>query len=148
MKNDASGYLDLSPLYGNNLKEQHAVRDMDKCLGLLYNDTVAESRLFLMPPQVVAYLVLFNRNHNYIADMLYKINEKGKFRDPATYNPDDKESVKHFEWQERELFETARLINCGHFIQWVYFPFLFYSSCSREMPTILSLKGGMSFVTS
>ncbi|KAK9899347.1 heme peroxidase [Cystobasidium minutum MCA 4210] len=111
MVNDASGYLDLSPLYGNNLKEQMTVRGTDKYLGLLHPDTVAESRLFLMPPQVVAYLVLFNRNHNYIADMLFKINEKGKFRDPALRDPEDKESIKHFDWQERELFETARLIN-------------------------------------
>lgn len=117
MMNDASGYLDLSPLYGNNLEEQYAVRDRSKYLGLLYPDTVSESRLFLMPPQVVAYLVLFNRNHNYIADMLFRINEKGKYKDPALFDPDNKDSVKHFEWQEKELFETARLINCGHFIQ-------------------------------
>ena len=80
--NEASSYLDLSPLYGNNQKEQDTVRTHTQ--GELWPDTWARSvfpspsnpfllfydnilshslsdRLGLMPPHVVALLVIFSR---------------------------------------------------------------------------------------
>lgn len=60
--NEANGYLDLSPLYGHNQEMQDSVRT--RKMGMLYPDTVAEDRLFLMPPSVTALLTVFNRNHN------------------------------------------------------------------------------------
>ena len=63
-KNNTSSYLDLSPIYGNNLDEQMSVRDTDKGRGLLYPDTFAEDRLQFLPPAASALLVIFSRNHN------------------------------------------------------------------------------------
>ncbi|KAF8600486.1 heme peroxidase [Ceratobasidium sp. AG-I] len=81
--NDTSSYLDLSPLYGHDLKAQMEVRRNDGT-GRLYEDVFAENRLLLMPPAVSALLVLFSRNHNYIATKLFQINESRAFKDPAT----------------------------------------------------------------
>ncbi|KAF8627576.1 hypothetical protein AX15_004356 [Amanita polypyramis BW_CC] len=110
-KNDASSYFDLSPLYGNNAEEVKNVRDPNKIgRGLLRPDTFSDERLIFLPPACGALLVLFNRNHNYIAEMILKLNEKKRWTDPP---PTDPAKLKA---QEDELFETARLINCGHFI--------------------------------
>ncbi|KAJ7833862.1 heme peroxidase [Mycena olivaceomarginata] len=107
--NMTSSYLDLSPLYGANQYMQNLVRDKRRGRGLLYPDTFAEERLVLVPPAATALLVLFNRNHNYIAEMLLKINERGRWSDPPTASP--KLRVQ----QDEEIFQTARLVNCGHF---------------------------------
>jgi linoleate 8R-lipoxygenase/9,12-octadecadienoate 8-hydroperoxide 8R-isomerase/linoleate 8R-lipoxygenase/9,12-octadecadienoate 8-hydroperoxide 8S-isomerase len=48
---------------------------------------------------VTALVVLFNQNHNYLAEKLLKINENGRFN-----MKDDKE-------RDEALFQTARLIN-------------------------------------
>ncbi|KAF8653539.1 hypothetical protein AX16_003904 [Volvariella volvacea WC 439] len=112
--NDTSSYVDLSPLYGTNQKEQDALRVRDG-RGLLYPDVFAEDRLMLLPPAVCVILVLFSRNHNYIARKLLEINERGHFVDPAklsTTNPADKQKLVE---QEEELFQTARLINIAWF---------------------------------
>ncbi|KAF8210021.1 heme peroxidase [Mycena galopus ATCC 62051] len=107
--NMTSSYLDLSPLYGTNQQTQNLVRNKRRGRGLLHPDTFAEERLVLIPPAVSALLVLFNRNHNYIAEMLLKINERGRWSDPPTANP------KLRTQQDEEIFQTARLVNCGHF---------------------------------
>ncbi|KAJ7827293.1 heme peroxidase [Mycena leptocephala] len=107
--NMTSSYLDLSPLYGANQHTQNLVRDKRCGRGLLHPDTFAEERLVLVPPAATALLVLFNRNHNYIAEMLLKINERGRWSDPPTANP------KLRAQQDEEIFQTARLVNCGHF---------------------------------
>ncbi|KAJ7831148.1 heme peroxidase [Mycena olivaceomarginata] len=107
--NMTSSYLDLSPLYGANQHMQNLVRDKRSGRGLLYPDTFAEERLVLVPPAATALLVLFNRNHNYIAKMLLKINERGRWSDPPTASP------KLRPQQDEEIFQTARLVNCGHF---------------------------------
>ncbi|GAA5921037.1 hypothetical protein JCM1841_005069 [Sporobolomyces salmonicolor] len=107
--NEASSYLDLSPLYGNNLDEQATVRTYSQ--GLLHPDVIASSRLFFMPPSVVAVLVVFSRNHNFIADMLFKINERGK------YKPLDQLDDAGKKAQDESLFQIARLVNCGWFLQ-------------------------------
>src|SRR6201999_4606943 len=84
-----SSYLDLSPLYGTSKTTMNQVRDKKKGRGLLYPDVWAEERLVHLPPACSALLVIFNRNHNYTADMLLKINEHGKWRDPSTFKEDD-----------------------------------------------------------
>ncbi|KAI5480215.1 fatty acid oxygenase PpoA [Pseudohyphozyma bogoriensis] len=110
--NDASSYLDLSVLYGNNQKEQDQVRTFKQ--GMLYPDCVAAKRLFVLPPATIALVVLFSRNHNYIAQKLYEINEKG------TFKPADQLDEAAQRAQDQEIFQTARLINCGYFINIVF----------------------------
>ncbi|EPS97159.1 hypothetical protein FOMPIDRAFT_95975 [Fomitopsis schrenkii] len=113
-KNNTTSYLDLSPVYGNNVDEQLSVRDTAKGRGLLYPDTFAEDRLQFLPPAASALLVIFSRNHNYIANMLLSINEKKKWRDPASLSADDRKR------QDEEIFQTARLVNCGHFMALIF----------------------------
>lgn len=51
----------------------------------------------------------------YIAEKLLEINEKGTFVDPETLSGDDPASKAKLLSQEEEIFQTARLINCGWF---------------------------------
>ena len=128
--NETSSYVDLAPLYGNNVEEQHQVRMFDG-RGRLYPDVFAEGRLLLLPPQVCTLLVLFNRNHNvspftpyvipststacqYIVERLLEINERGTYDKLGQLSPDIPVS-KALLAQDEELFQTARLINCGWF---------------------------------
>ncbi|KII87382.1 hypothetical protein PLICRDRAFT_253826 [Plicaturopsis crispa FD-325 SS-3] len=112
--NETSSYVDLSPLYGNNQEAQDKVRARDG-KGLLLPDVFAEDRLLLLPPAVCVTLVLFNRNHNYIARKLLEINERGTYVNPADIPSDDPKRTAKLLVQEEELFQTARLINCGWF---------------------------------
>ncbi|KAF4610857.1 hypothetical protein D9613_007045 [Agrocybe pediades] len=113
--NETSSYVDLAPLYGNNQKEQDRVRVRDG-RGKLYPDVFAEDRLLLLPPAVSTLLILFNRNHNYIADKLLEINERGTYIDPAKLaQSEDAESKAKLLAQEEEIFQISRLINCGWF---------------------------------
>ncbi|KAF9259925.1 linoleate diol synthase [Marasmius fiardii PR-910] len=107
--NETSSYLDLSPLYGHNQEAQDKVRARDG-RGHLYPDVFAEDRLLLLPPAVCVILVLFSRNHNYIADRLLEINERKTFRDPSKIKDE-----KALADQDDELFQTAKLVNCGWF---------------------------------
>ncbi|KAJ7698801.1 linoleate diol synthase [Mycena metata] len=107
--NETSSYVDLSPLYGHNQQAQDQVRHRDSGRGLLYPDVFAEDRLLLLPPAVCAILVLFSRNHNYIAKKIFEINERGTYQDPQKLSPDQLRA------QDEELFQTARLCNCGWF---------------------------------
>jgi linoleate 10R-lipoxygenase len=61
--NDASSYLDLSPLYGSSQKDVDQIRKKDGT-GKLWDDVFADKRLLFMPPATCALLVLLNRNHN------------------------------------------------------------------------------------
>ncbi|KAF7343731.1 Heme peroxidase [Mycena sanguinolenta] len=106
--NDTSSYVDLSPLYGHGQDEQDKVRKKEG-RGLLYPDVFAEDRLLLLPPAVCAILVLFSRNHNYIAKKIFDINERGTYKDPTTLSSDELLA------QDEELFQTAKLVNCGWF---------------------------------
>ncbi|KAJ7765440.1 linoleate diol synthase [Mycena maculata] len=106
--NETSSYVDLSPLYGHNQQAQDLVRDKDG-RGMLYPDVFAEDRLLLLPPAVCALLVLFSRNHNYIAKRIFEINERGTYKDPKTL------FGAALLAQDEELFQTARLVNCGWF---------------------------------
>lgn len=77
--NNTSSYVDLSTLYGNNEEEQPRVRTYNN--GLIYPDSIASDRIMLMPPGVVALLIMFSRNHNVIAKDLFTVNEEGKYKD-------------------------------------------------------------------
>ncbi|KDQ09782.1 hypothetical protein BOTBODRAFT_507785 [Botryobasidium botryosum FD-172 SS1] len=107
--NNTTSYLDLSPLYGNDQAAQDGVRLKDG-RGRLYEDVFAENRLMLMPPAVSALLVVFCRNHNFIAERLLQVNEHGTYTWPA---PGDKQQMLK---QDDEIFNIARLVNCGFFM--------------------------------
>ncbi|KAF9223967.1 heme peroxidase [Gyrodon lividus] len=108
--NMTSGYVDLAPLYGNDQTMQDKIRIKDG-RGCLHPDTFAEDRLLLLPPATSVILVLFNRNHNYIARRLLEINERGTWVDPSTLPPNSPKLLK----QEEEIFQIARLCNCAWF---------------------------------
>ncbi|KAL0567802.1 hypothetical protein V5O48_014195 [Marasmius crinis-equi] len=108
--NETSSYVDLSPLYGIDGPSQDKVRNKSEGRGCLYPDVFAEDRLLLLPPAVCVILVLFSRNHNFIARKLLEINERGTWRDPSTISSEE-ELLK----QDEEIFQTARLVNCGWF---------------------------------
>ncbi|KAG6847554.1 hypothetical protein H0H93_007410, partial [Arthromyces matolae] len=111
--NNASSYLDLSPVYGDNQAAQDKVRDKASGRGLLFPDAFSEERLLFLPPAASVLLVLFSRNHNYIAERILKINERKRWTEPP---PSDSDKLAR---QDEEIFQTARLINCGHFMSTV-----------------------------
>lgn len=114
--NMTSGYVDLAPLYGNDQDMQDKVRNKDG-RGLLRPDVFAEDRLLFLPPAVCVLLVLFNRNHNYIARRLLEINERGTWKDPTHHN-----HISHAQLlkQDEEIFQIARLCNCAWFAAVVF----------------------------
>ena len=63
----------------------------------------------MMPPSVVALLIVFARNHNFVALKIFSINETGKYKDLSDLDEDE------LKIQDEKLFQTARLINCGFF---------------------------------
>lgn len=105
--NETSSYVDLSTLYGNTGEEQKRVRTYNN--GTIYPDAIASERIMLMPPGVVALLVIFSRNHNTIVKNLLSVNEEGK------YKPWDSLDKEKQEWQDNDLFQVARNINVGFF---------------------------------
>lgn len=58
--NETSSYVDLSTLYGNTEKEQKRVRTYEN--GGIYPDVIASERIMMMPPGVVAVLLMFSRS--------------------------------------------------------------------------------------
>lgn len=76
--NETSSYVDLSTLYGNTGEEQKRVRTYEN--GMIYPDSIASERIMMMPPGVVAVLLMFSRNHNQIAKDLLKVNEDGRYK--------------------------------------------------------------------
>ncbi|THH14008.1 hypothetical protein EW146_g6268 [Bondarzewia mesenterica] len=108
--NNASSYLDLSPLYGSSQADVDKVRRKDGT-GRLWDDVFSDSRLLFMPPAVCALLVILNRNHNYVAEKLLSINERGTF-----INPPPSDEAKRLV-QDEEIFQRARLVNTGYFMQ-------------------------------
>lgn len=82
---DTSSYLDLSPLYGKDAESQSTIRAFSK--GLLKPDSFAEQRLSNQPVGVCIYLVMYNRFHNYVAQQILQINERGKFFEPPVEKP-------------------------------------------------------------
>ncbi|KAI0205662.1 heme peroxidase [Astrocystis sublimbata] len=111
---DVSSYLDLAPLYGSSLRDQLEIRTMKE--GKLKPDTFHEKRLLGQPAGVNVMLVMYNRMHNYVADILLKINENGRFTlaCAASASPEDK--AKAVAKQDHDLFNTARLIVGGLYV--------------------------------
>lgn len=70
--------MDLSTLYGNTEKEQVRVRSRHN--GLIFPDSIASERIMMMPPGVIAVLLMFSRNHNHVAKSLLAINEDSKYK--------------------------------------------------------------------
>jgi len=109
LSNLTSSYLDLSVLYGTSDDQVDSVRRKDGT-GRLWNDVFADNRLLFMPPASCALLVLLSRNHNYVAQKILDINERGNFSNP----PPTDEALRMA--QDDEIFERARLVNCGLFM--------------------------------
>ena len=108
-KTKTSSYLDLAPLYGNNEKEQHAMRTFKD--GKIKTDCFSSKRMLGFPPGVGAMLIMFNRFHNFVVDQLASINEAGRFTKPT----DDADKTAYAKY-DNDLFQTARLINCGLYV--------------------------------
>ncbi|KAF4774550.1 linoleate diol synthase [Colletotrichum scovillei] len=113
-KSDTSSYLDLAPLYGSSLKDQLEIRTMKE--GKLKPDTFHEKRLLGQPAGVNVMLVMYSRFHNYVADILLKINENGRFTLQTKPNATDIEKAKAVAKQDHDLFNVARLIVGGLYI--------------------------------
>ncbi|KAH9961421.1 heme peroxidase [Lactifluus volemus] len=112
VRNRSSSYLDLGPLYGNSQETVNSVRKFDGT-GQIHNDVFADSRLIYMPPAVCALLVLFSRNHNYVAQKILSINERGTFHWPPPSNKGARDR------QDEEIFQRARLVNTNYFMQMI-----------------------------
>ncbi|TCD67949.1 hypothetical protein EIP91_011750 [Steccherinum ochraceum] len=115
--NETSSYIDLSILYGDNQESQDKVR-MHDGRGCLRPDIFAEDRVLLLPPACAALLVLFNRNHNYIAKRLLEINERGTYKDVKQLSDDDRRT------QDNDIFQTTRLINSTWFLSTIFSDYL------------------------
>lgn len=100
--------MDLQPLYGNNQDEQNAVRTFKD--GKLKPDCFSAKRILGFPPGVGVMLIMFNRFHNYIVTQLAEINEGGRFT-----KPDESDTTAYATW-DNDLFQTARLVTCGLYI--------------------------------
>lgn len=113
-KSDTSSYLDLAPLYGSSLRDQLKIRTMEG--GKLKPDTFHEKRLLGQPAGVNVMLVLYNRLHNYVADVLLKINEGGRFTMATSQGMSEEDQAKAKAKQDHDLFNTSRLIVCGFYV--------------------------------
>jgi hypothetical protein len=102
---DTSSYLDLAPLYGSSLEDQLKIRTMEG--GKLKPDTFHEKRLLAQPPGINVMLIMYSRFHNYVADILLKINEGGRFTLSPSTTPEEK--AAGLAKQDNALFQTARL---------------------------------------
>ncbi|KAI1960198.1 hypothetical protein LOZ58_003917 [Ophidiomyces ophidiicola] len=108
-----SSYLDLSTLYGDNQEDQNQIRTFKD--GKLKPDSFSEPRLLALPPVCSVMLIMLNRFHNYAAEQLAHINEGGRFSKPRSgLSPD--ESSKAWAKYDNDLFQTARLVTCGLYI--------------------------------
>ncbi|RSL65910.1 hypothetical protein CEP54_004049 [Fusarium duplospermum] len=112
-QNDSSSYLDLSPLYGSTVEARDSIRTFED--GLLKPDTFADKRLIGNPPGVCIILIMFNRFHNHVATNLADINEGGRFSKPGP-NLDPEAAAAAWKKRDEELFETARLVTSGLYI--------------------------------
>lgn len=110
--NQTSPSLDLSPLYGIDGYESDMVRAKDGT-GMLSPDCYCDHRMKFHSPAASALLVLFNRNHNYIARHLLLNNEGKKWRDPSEGDLVDVSA--RLLAQDDQIFEIARAINCVEF---------------------------------
>ncbi|RAL61721.1 hypothetical protein DID88_002789 [Monilinia fructigena] len=108
-RSKTSSYLDLSPLYGCNQEEQNTIRTFED--GKLKPDCFASKRILGFPPGVGVFLIMFNRFHNYVVEMLAQINDSGRFTKPS---PEAKKTA--FDKYDNDLFQTGRLVTCGLYV--------------------------------
>jgi len=80
-------------------------------MGHIWPDTFADHRLLRMAPSTPALLIVFCRYHNYVADRLLQINERGTFNADLTQLTDEQKEA-----QDEDLFQITRLIMCGLFM--------------------------------
>lgn len=109
--------MDLGILYGNTKYHVDRMRIIDG-RGKILPDSYAETRITNLPLGVGAIIIMFNRNHNYIADRLLAINEKKTWTDDLEALGQLKDKyfdseyyTNKLEKQDYEIFQTARLIN-------------------------------------
>ncbi|KAF8797699.1 heme peroxidase [Phlegmacium glaucopus] len=108
--NNQSPYFDLSPLYGFTSDDADQIRLKDGT-GMLAPDCFCEDRVAHLPSAVSAMLILWNRNHNFIARRL-SISYGDRFKE----SPQDS--------KDEHIFQTARLINCANFRNIIAIDFL------------------------
>lgn len=108
-KTKTSSYLDLAPLYGCDQTEQDAMRTFRD--GKIKPDCFSNRRILGFPPGVGAMLIMFNRFHNYVVEQLASINEDLRFVKPK----EDADKTAYTKY-DNDLFQTARLINCGLYV--------------------------------
>lgn len=113
-KSDTSSYLDLAPLYGSSLSDQLKIRTMKE--GKLKPDTFHEKRLIGQPAGVNVMLVLYSRFHNYVVDILLKINENGRFTLACGPDASPVDKARAIAKQDHDLFNVARLITGGLYV--------------------------------
>lgn len=119
---ETSSYLDLAPLYGSNEEQQMAVRT--KSDGKLKPDCFSDSRIHAFPPGVGVMLIMFNRFHNQVVENLAAIDEGGRFssilarktRQHNGVNPHEQNQKSPEELYDEALFQTARLVTTGLYI--------------------------------
>lgn len=99
--NNASSYLDLAPLYGNNQTEQNVIRTFVN--GEVKRDSFLDKRILGLPPAVSVMVIMYSRFHNYAAKTLAAINEGGRFTLP------DPKDVAALKARDEDLFQVARL---------------------------------------
>lgn len=119
-QNLTSSYLSLDPLYGTNQEQQAKIRDTGNLgRGLIYPDVFSSSRLLFMPSSTAALLILFSRNHNRVARKVLELNEKNQWNsDLEALSAEDRAR------QDEEIFGTARLVNCGYFVNMILHDYL------------------------
>lgn len=105
--NATSSYVDLSTLYGNNQEEQNRVRTFEQ--GRIYPDTIGSERIMMMPPGVIAVLLMFSRHHNHIAQRLFDVNEAGQYKPWESLGAEEKKT------QDEDIFQLSRNINVAFF---------------------------------
>lgn len=84
--------------------------------GLLKPDCFSEPRLHALPAASGVVLIMLNRFHNYVAEQLADINENGRFSRPSSETLDPAEVLAAKKRRDNDLFQTARLITCGMYI--------------------------------
>ncbi|KAJ3831195.1 hypothetical protein F5878DRAFT_517165, partial [Lentinula raphanica] len=94
--------------------------------GRIYEDIFADSRLLLMPPAACALLIVFYRNHNFIAQGILHINEWGTYTNSdslkaamknASSDQERQNTLRAIQAQDDEIFHRSRLVNCGFFMK-------------------------------
>lgn len=101
---------------------QDSVRDKKGYRGKLCPDVFADYRLAIQPPGVITMALLFNRNHNWIAEqLLIQPGSTSDYRFSSIPKDDD---ISGLERLDEHLFQTARNINVGTFVTAVLYDYV------------------------